>query len=100
MMYSLNCKIFVLFVRFRRLEMKEVHQSFRKLIEANFCFKFVVLGRKCGSRSGTWQQTRHATKQASGNFLIPVGNKKKINKYCSFSASKNAQKVCIIIGIS
>ena len=48
MMYSLNRKIFVLFVCFRRLEM---HESFR-VFEANFCFKFVVLGRNCGRRSG------------------------------------------------
>ena len=50
-MCSLDCEIFVLFVRFRRLEMREVHESFR-VFEVNFCFKFVVLGRKCGSRSG------------------------------------------------
>ena len=35
MMYSLNCKIFVLFVRFGRLEVREVHESFR-VFEANY----------------------------------------------------------------
>ena len=44
----------------------------------------------------TWQQTRHAIKQASGNFPIPVGNKKKFNKYCSFSASKKARR-CVLL---
>ena len=44
----------------------------------------------------TWQQTRHATKQASGNFLIPVGNKKKFNKYYSFSASKKARRYVLL----
>ena len=49
----------------------------------------------------TWQQTRHATKQASkqasGNFLIPVGNKKKFNKYYSFSTSKKARRYVLLL---
>ena len=37
------------------------------------------------------------SKQASGNFLIPVGNKKKINKYYSFSAPKKARRYVLLL---
>ena len=73
-----------------------MHESLR-VFEAKFRFKLVVLGRKCGQVvSATWRQTRYATKQANGDFLLAVKTKTKFNQLLLLVLDESS-KVCIFV---
>ena len=87
----LNFKILVLFVRFSCLETREKHESFTVLI---FVLNLLFEAENVEVVSATWRQTRHATKQASGDFLLAVERKTKLSKLLLLVLDESS-KVCI-----